>query len=53
VSWVEFHNAFHDYHIPAGVMRRKYQEFMDLKQGRRSVHDYAMLFNHLVQYAPE
>jgi hypothetical protein len=30
---------------------RKRQEFMDLKQGGRSVHDYLKLFNHLAQYA--
>jgi hypothetical protein len=34
-------------------MRRKHQEFIDLKQGRRSVHEYSKLFNHLAQYAPE
>jgi hypothetical protein len=34
-------------------MRRKYQEFIDLKQGGRSVNDYSKLFNHLAQYAPE
>jgi hypothetical protein len=34
-------------------MRRKYQEFMDLNQSRRSVHNYSKLFNHLAQYAPE
>jgi hypothetical protein len=39
VSWVEFRNAFHAYYIPAGVMRKKRQKFMDLKQGGRSVHD--------------
>jgi hypothetical protein len=33
VPWDEFHEAFHAHHIPAGAMRRKYQEFMDLKQG--------------------
>jgi hypothetical protein len=32
-------------------MRKKRQEFMDLKQGGRSVHDYTKLFNHLAQYA--
>jgi hypothetical protein len=32
---------------PAGVMRRKHQEFMDLKQGGRFVHDYSKLFNYL------
>jgi hypothetical protein len=40
-------------HIKAGVMRKKRQEFMDLKQGGRSVHDYSKLFNRLAQYAPD
>jgi hypothetical protein len=53
VPWTEFRNAFHAYYIPAGVMRKKRQEFMDLKQGGRSVHDYSKLFNHLAQYAPD
>jgi hypothetical protein len=47
VSWTEFHSAFHAYYSPAGVMWRKCQEFMDQKQGGRSVHDYTKLFNHL------
>jgi hypothetical protein len=47
VPWTEFHSAFHAHYIPAGVMRKKCQEFMDLKQGRWSVHDYSKLFNHL------
>jgi hypothetical protein len=34
-------------------MRKKHQEFIDLKQGGRSVHDYSKLFNHLAQYAPD
>jgi hypothetical protein len=33
------------------MMRRKRQEFIDLKQGERSMHDYSKLFNHLAQYA--
>jgi hypothetical protein len=53
VLWGEFHEAFHAHHIPIGVMRRKHQEFMDLKQGGRSVHEYSKLFNHLAQYALE
>jgi hypothetical protein len=53
VSWAEFRNAFLAYYIPAGVMRKKRQEFMDLKQGGRSVHDYSKQFNHLTQYAPD
>jgi hypothetical protein len=35
------------------MMRKKHQEFMDLKQGGRSVHDYPKLFNHLAQYASD
>jgi hypothetical protein len=31
-------------------MRKKRQEFMDLRQGGWSVHDYSKLFNHLAQY---
>jgi hypothetical protein len=53
VPWTEFQSAFHTHHIPVGVMRKKRQEFMDLKQGGRSVHDYSNLFNHLAQYAPD
>jgi hypothetical protein len=53
VSWTEFCSAFRTHYIPAGVMRKKHQEFMDLKQGGRSVHKYSKLFNYLVQYAPD
>jgi hypothetical protein len=53
VLWAEFHDAFHAHYIPVGVMRKKCQEFMDLKQEGRSVHDYFKQFNHLVQYAPD
>jgi hypothetical protein len=52
VPWAEFHDAFRSYYIPTGVMRTKRQEFMDLNQGGRSVHDYSKQFNHLAQYAP-
>jgi hypothetical protein len=53
VSWVEFRNTFRAYNIPTGVMRKKRQEFKDLKQGGRSVHYYSKQFNHLAQYAPD
>jgi hypothetical protein len=53
VPWAEFRNAFRAYYIPAGMMRKKCQEFMDLKQGGRSVHDYSKQFNHLAQYMPD
>jgi hypothetical protein len=47
VSWAQFHDAFHAYYNPAGVTRKKRQEFMDVKQGGRSVHDYSKQINHL------
>jgi hypothetical protein len=53
VPWTEFRSALRVHYIPADLMRRKCQEFIDLKQGRRSVHDYSKLFNHLPQYAPD
>jgi hypothetical protein len=53
VSWAEFRDAFRTYYIPAGMMRKKCQELMDLKQGGRCVHDNYKQFNHLAQYAPD
>jgi hypothetical protein len=53
VSWAEFCGAFRAHYIRADVMRKKHQEFMDLKQGGRFVHDYSKQFNHLAQYAPD
>jgi hypothetical protein len=50
VAWAEFRDAFRAHYIPAGVMMKKRQEFMDLKQGGRSVNDYSKQFNHLAQY---
>jgi hypothetical protein len=31
VLWAEFHDAFRAHYIPVSVMRKKRQEFMDLK----------------------
>jgi hypothetical protein len=53
VQWAKFHKAFRAQHIPAGIMLRKHQEFMDLKHCGRTVYAYSKLFNHLAQYAPE
>jgi hypothetical protein len=39
VSWTEFRSAFCAHYILISVMRKKRQEFMDLKQGGRSVHE--------------
>lgn len=50
ILWPEFCEAFHSHHIPAGVMKLKLQEFMNLKQGLEDVPEYAQKFNYLTQY---
>ncbi|GJM96542.1 hypothetical protein PR202_ga13386 [Eleusine coracana subsp. coracana] len=39
--------------VPAGLVQRKFQEFMDLKQRGRNVLQYSKAFNHLAQYATD
>ncbi|GJN39976.1 hypothetical protein PR202_gb29133 [Eleusine coracana subsp. coracana] len=53
VEWNDSKAAFCAHFIPVGLMQRKFQEFMDLKQGRRNVLQYSEAFNHLAQYAVE
>jgi hypothetical protein len=53
VQWIEFCEAFRAQHIPAGIMKSKHREFMDLQQGNQSVYAYSKMFNHLAQYTPE
>jgi hypothetical protein len=47
VPWAEFRIAFHGHHIPAGLMARRLQEFLNLQQGSSSVYEYSKKFNHL------
>jgi hypothetical protein len=53
VQWAEFHETFRAQYIPVGIMLTKHQEFMDLRQGGKSVHEYSRLFNHMAQYVLE
>jgi hypothetical protein len=53
VTWTEFKNAFRAHHLPAGIMRKKRNEFLDLKQGDKNVEEYLKAFNDLAQYAPD
>jgi hypothetical protein len=53
VQWAKFCEAFRVQHIPAGIMKSKHREFMDLQQGDQSVYAYFKMFKHLAQYAPE
>jgi hypothetical protein len=51
VEWGEFKAVFRGYHIPAGIMDRKLNEFLALTQGSRTVLQFAQAFNNLCQYA--
>ena len=50
-TWQEFSTAFREFFIPAGVINQKVTEFLELRQGNRTVMEYASKFNHLAQYA--
>ena len=51
VTWEEFRTAFRAHHIPEGLLERKLNEFLALTQGNCNVLQYALVFNHLCQYA--
>jgi hypothetical protein len=53
ITWEEFRDNFRRYHVPAGLMTVKKQEFLALKQGLMSVSEYRDRFLQLSRYAPE
>jgi hypothetical protein len=50
ITWDEFKRAFKEHHIPKGMVERKLNELLALKQGSDSVFEYAQKFNNLCQY---
>ena len=44
--------AFREYHIPAGLVKIKRDEFRNLMQGNKSVNEYLYQFTELAHYAP-
>ena len=53
ITWEEFVDEFHRYHIPDGVMKLKADEFRNLKQGNKTLSEYIFQFTELSRYAPE
>jgi hypothetical protein len=53
ISWGEFRDSFRQYHVLAGLMPVKKEEFLALKQGSLSVSEYRDRFLQLSRYAPE
>jgi hypothetical protein len=53
ITWEEFRDNFRQYHVPAGLMTLKKEEFLVLKQGSMSISEYQDRFLQLSRYAPE
>jgi hypothetical protein len=53
ITWEEFRDNFRQYHVPAGLMTVKKEEFLALKQWPMSVSEYRDRFLQLSRYAPE
>jgi hypothetical protein len=53
ITWEEFRDNFHQYHVPAGLMTVKKEEFLALKQGPMSASEYRDRFLQLSCYVPE
>jgi hypothetical protein len=53
ITWQEFRDNFHTYHIPSGVIKLKQREFLTPRQGSMSVTKYMDKFTHLSRYAPD
>jgi hypothetical protein len=41
ITWAEFKTAFKNHHIPKGMVERKLNELLNLRQGSDSVYQYA------------
>jgi hypothetical protein len=50
ITWAEFKTAFKNHHIPKGMVERKLNELLNLRQGSDSLYQYAQKFNNLCQY---
>jgi hypothetical protein len=50
VAWDEFRVAFRGHHLSVGTVHCKLVEFLELRQGNRSVYDYTQEFNNLPRY---
>jgi hypothetical protein len=53
ITWGEFRDNFHRYHVPEGLLIVRKEEFLALKQGPLSVSEYRDKFLQLSRYAPE
>jgi hypothetical protein len=50
MAWDEFRVTFCCHHLLVGNVCRKLVEFLELRQGNRSMYEYTQEFNNLAQY---
>nr|AAL79340.1 Putative 22 kDa kafirin cluster; Ty3-Gypsy type [Oryza sativa]AAM48279.1 Putative 22 kDa kafirin cluster; Ty3-Gypsy type [Oryza sativa Japonica Group]AAP53268.1 retrotransposon protein, putative, Ty3-gypsy subclass [Oryza sativa Japonica Group] len=53
ITWELFKEAFYKKYFPESVKRMKEKEFLELKQGNKSVAEYEIEFSRLARFAPE
>jgi hypothetical protein len=53
ITWEEFTDNFHRYHVLEGLMIVRKEEFLALKQGPLSISEYRDKFLQLSRYGPE
>src|SRR3954468_23941249 len=53
ITWDEFVADFRAAHIPSGLIERKREDFLALRQGDMSVQEYNLAFVRLARYAPQ
>src|SRR3954467_11454779 len=53
ITWDDFVKDFRAAHIPSGLIERKREEFLALRQGDRTVQEYNLAFVRLAKYATE
>src|SRR3954470_2558320 len=53
ITWDDFVKDFRAAHIPSGLIERKREEFLALRQGDRTVQEYNLAFVRLARYATE
>lgn len=51
--WKEFASAFIDHLFPQELREEKIKEFVNLKQGRMNIMEYALKFHQSSRYAPK
>lgn len=51
IKWEEFKGAFLDSFFPKELRKVKVQEFINFRQGHKSVREYSLLFSKLSEYS--